>query len=99
MNIEVTRDSPYVNGTIVVYEDGTYSLDPPDNPLKYHNNSGEDKTHQIRQGDTLESLSRLYYKNSAEWHQLLNYNPWIWDYENLPVGENLLIPNPIKFRT
>lgn len=98
MNIEIQRDSPYVNGVLVVYDDNSYTLDPPDNPLKYYNQSGDDKTHLIQQGDTLESLAYLYYKNSSFWHVILNYNPWLEEIEDLPMGQNLLIPNPQKFQ-
>lgn len=98
MEYQIPNTSPYLHGNIVVYEDKTYSLEPPANPRIYHNKDGNDIKHEVVEGQTLESLSRLYYKNSKEWHQIATYNPEIWDFFNLEPGIILTIPHPNKFR-
>lgn len=97
MDLLIEKTSPYVNGAVVVYEDGTYSLDPPDNPKAFHNEGGEDIYHTIVDGETLESISYLYYKTSAYWHMLSTYNVDVWDFDKLETGKVLLIPHPTKF--
>lgn len=98
MELTVSKTSPYVNGQVTVYADKTYSLDPPQDPRIYHNKSGEDVNHEVVHGQTLESLSDLYYKTSAYWHQISTYNPQIWDFENLEPGTIIIIPHPTKFK-
>lgn len=99
MDIHIDKNSPYVNGKIVTYEDGTYTLDPPDNPLEYHHDVGPDIKHEVVQGQTLEQLSSRYYKTSSLWHRIATYNPNVWDFINLEPGSVIIIPNPNKFRT
>lgn len=98
MEYQIDNTSPYLHGSIVIYDDNTYSLEPPANPKSFHNKNGNDVKHEVVEGQTLESLSRLYYHNSKEWHNIATYNPDIWDFNNLEPGKIITIPNPLKFR-
>jgi tetratricopeptide (TPR) repeat protein len=54
--------------------------------------SGE-RTYVVRQGDTLASISRKFYKSSARWQQILEANKKsIPNPKRLTVGQTLVIP-------
>lgn len=98
MDFQIDNTSPYLYGSIVAYEDKTYTLEPPANPKAFHNKVGQDVKHQVVEGQTLESLSRQYYKTPKYWHIISTYNPEVWDFMNLEPGTILTIPHPNKFR-
>jgi tetratricopeptide (TPR) repeat protein len=54
--------------------------------------SGE-RTYTVREGDTLASISRKFYKSPNRWHQILEANrKSIRDPKKLTVGQTLIIP-------
>jgi tetratricopeptide (TPR) repeat protein len=54
--------------------------------------SGE-RTYVVREGDTLASISRKFYKSSKRWQQILEANrKSIRDPQKLTVGQTLIIP-------
>jgi tetratricopeptide (TPR) repeat protein len=51
------------------------------------------RTYVVREGDTLASISRKFYKSSKRWHQILEANKGnIHDPKRLTVGQTLVIP-------
>jgi len=54
--------------------------------------SGE-RTYTVREGDTLASISRKFYKSPNRWHQILEANKQsIQNPKKLTVGQTLVIP-------
>jgi tetratricopeptide (TPR) repeat protein len=51
------------------------------------------RTYVVREGDTLASISRKFYKSSQRWHQILEANKGsIHNPKKLTVGQTLVIP-------
>jgi phage tail protein X len=49
--------------------------------------------HTYMQGERLDQLSYKYYKRPEYWWLIVEYNPAITDFNNIPAGTVLKIPN------
>jgi soluble lytic murein transglycosylase-like protein len=45
----------------------------------------------VKEGDTLDSVSHSYYKDTAYWTDLWNANPWVKDPDRLEAGTSLKV--------
>jgi tetratricopeptide (TPR) repeat protein len=60
---------------------------------KADSNKGSSHTYTVKDGDTLASISRKFYKTSKRWREILDANEKkIDDPENLKAGQTLRIP-------
>lgn len=85
-----SRTSPYnrMDAYKVLYEDGEYSLERSDKsaslkPSQY--------THILMEGETLQSVSFIYYGDSGRWGDIATFNG-IVDPLDLNPGITLQIP-------
>lgn len=80
----------YSNGFIVDYEDGDQSVERnPEVLLK----SSTDITYIVKDGDTFQSLAFIYYGNSDLWYRLAEVNGYYNPFEELEMGDEIIIPN------
>lgn len=96
VEIEISSDSPYVEGTITEYEDGTMTLDR-DASKEIPQEAG-DKLYTIVEGDTFDNLAGREYGNSKLWHVIARANPLIFNFFNLVPGTDIRIPNPENYK-
>jgi tetratricopeptide (TPR) repeat protein len=62
-------------------------------PTKAGASKSGPRTYVVREGDTLASISRKFYKSSRRWHQILEANKGsIHNPKKLTVGQTLIIP-------
>ena len=68
-------------------------LQARDTSTKNADKKSAERTYVVREGDTLASISRKFYKSSARWHKILEANKGIiHDPKKLTVGQTLAIP-------
>ena len=87
------RNHLYYNGYYINYKENERSLE---RLQIIHREDLDDKSHIIRDGDTLTSISDKYYGDSLMWYLIADVNqidnPFILD-----VGISLIIPNIKKY--
>ncbi|CAN5285196.1 hypothetical protein BH10PAT1_BH10PAT1_6790 [soil metagenome] len=54
--------------------------------------STHDQTHKVVKGETLWSISKLYYRQGSDWKKIADANN-IQDSRKIEIGQNLIIPN------
>lgn len=96
MEIELTTDSPYAEGEIIEYEDGTMSLDRPEDD--YIEKTAGDVMYTIVRGDTLSNISGARYGSSKLWHIIARANPDLEDFFTLIPGTDIRIPDPETYK-
>jgi LysM repeat protein len=66
---------------------------PAGSSTKAKNNDQKKRTYVVQRGDTLASISRKFYKSSAQWKRILEANRDAIDNpKKLTVGQTLVIP-------
>lgn len=83
----------YTNAYIINYPEGDKSLQ---RRRIIHKQDIEDKSHIIKDGDTLSSLAYRYYRDPLKWFLIADINnldnPFL-----LEVGISIIIPNLNKY--
>lgn len=79
----------YTDGYVINYQEGDRSLER----LKLlHKEDLDDRSHIIKQGDTLDLISFQYYGNPLYWYIIADINnidnPFVLD-----IGKSIIIPN------
>lgn len=99
MEHRVDSSSPYVDGFIINYGDGTSSLERPVDPTIYHKQSAGGSYYITREGDELDALAQRFYGDFKLWHIIMSHNIDIIEDTlfHLPAGLNLYIPSPRQF--
>lgn len=97
---EITIDptSPYVNGYVVDYGNGTYSLERPVDPASYFNKKAGGSYYTTKAGDEIDALAQKYYGDSRYWHAIASCNPHVINFIQLEPGIKLYIPNIRQFQ-
>lgn len=49
--------------------------------------------HTYKAGERIDQIAYRYYKDPKYWHTIMELNPEISDFNNIPVGTVLKIPN------
>jgi nucleoid-associated protein YgaU len=96
MEIELTADSPYAEGELIDYEDGTYTLERDTNSI-IEQQPG-DLIYTIVYGDNLSNLAGANYGTSKLWHIIARANPDLVDFFTLVPGTDIRIPNPANYQ-
>jgi nucleoid-associated protein YgaU len=78
----------YKKASLTLFKDGTLYLEDKDKPPV---SSIKDRTHRVIQGDTLFSISYLYYKSHEQWDIIGKANK-ITNPFDLSLGSILIIP-------
>lgn len=80
----------YRNAVIINYKEGDQSLErTPEVMLK----SDGDITYTIKEGDTLQAISFRFYGDSDLWYRLADVNGYYNPFEELEIGDEIIIPN------
>ena len=83
--------SPYDSVVVLEYSDGEYSLESTKTSIT---TTSDDKTYTVKEGDTLQGISNLFYGDSGLWHIIAMandiYNPF--DEQEFYQGQVLIIP-------
>lgn len=88
VELELTEDDMYSDGTIVQFDDGTMILQ---RELEiYVKQSGDDYV-QITEGETIDSLAAAYYQTNKKWYKIADANE-IFNPFDVPGGTSLIIP-------
>lgn len=86
----MSNASPYLNSYGISYENGDTSLER----LPYTYIKGiNDLVHTVIEGETLQSISFRYYKDSGLWYVISDTNDIYNPFSELIPGMELLIPN------
>jgi len=80
---------PYSNGLIITYKEGDEALERI--PSQFVDNA-EDKSHIVRDEDTLTSIAQQFYKDGKYWYMIADRNN-ILDIFTLITGQELVIPH------
>lgn len=80
--------SPFSEANVINYGDGEFSLEGNFPNLI----SLAPKTHTIREGETLASISYQYYGDSGYWGKIANYNNIINPFKEVIPGKQIMIP-------
>ena len=79
--------SPYDSSVIVEYQDDSISLESTKETVV---TTDDDLTYTVKDGDTLQGIANVYYKDSGLWHIIALAN----DIQN-PFDENEFYPGQI----
>lgn len=79
----------YDESILISYNEGDTSLEPVEKIIKDDIN---DSSHIVKDGDTLQSISHKFYKDSRKWWLIARKNQ-LDDVFNLIIGSELIIPN------
>lgn len=80
---------PYSNGLIITYNEGDVSLERI--PPQFVDNA-EDRSHIVRDEETLTSIAQQYYKDGKYWYFIADKNNLL-DIFSLQTGQELIIPH------
>lgn len=84
----MSRYSPYTNCTLVNYGYGEQLLESSQEiPI-----STNPKTHVIREGETLASISYQYYGDSGHWGKIALYNNILNPFKEVVPNKQIIIP-------
>lgn len=83
--------SPYDNSIILEYEDGDYSLESVKTDVI---TTDDDRTYTVKDGDTLQGISHVFYGDSGLWHIIAMANDISnpFDETQFYQGQLLIIP-------
>lgn len=90
MSLILPSRNIYAKGYIITLADGSSLLKRT--PASYTSSSAKDRTHVVKQGDTLYALAFKYYRDDQWWHILGDVNS-VYNPFELEVGTELLIPD------
>lgn len=82
--------SPYTDAVRIRYDDGSTSLERVE--TEYIRN-GNERIHTVMDGETLQSISYRYYKDSGLWYKIADANNIIDPFTEISVYDQLLIPS------
>lgn len=82
--------SPYYNGIVIKYPDGTGSLE---RLIYNYTPTGKEKVHTILEGETLQSIAFKYLNDSGLWYQIADANNIIDPFTEVVMGKQIIIPN------
>lgn len=88
------KNDIYNNGYIINYVEGDRSLERT--KIK-HIEDIDDTTHTVIGGETLPSIAYKYYGTSRLWYLIADVNTHIINPFLLIPGEELLIPNKLRY--
>lgn len=99
MEISVEQNSPYYNGYIVDFGDGTYTLERPEDPTIYFNKVNGGEYYTTIDGDKLDAIANVKYGDELLWHKIYASNESIIPDPLQPLkgGLVLYIPNQTQF--
>lgn len=98
MQLNIENTSPYVNGYVVDYGEGVYSLERPVDPTTYFNKAAGGAHYITREGDEIDALAQKFYGNFKYWHIIASANPHVINFIQLAPGTQLYIPNSQQFQ-
>lgn len=79
--------SPYDNSYIIEYPDGDITLER--RPAETYSDA---KVHTVLPGETIQSISFQYYKDSGYWGAIADVNDILNPFEDLQPGLQIAIP-------
>lgn len=88
--MKLTIKDPYSVGEINILSDGTTLLQR--NPLIYTPQLN-DILHKVKEFDRLDLLAFKYYGDSKWWWVIADVNDNVFDPFDLPISEDIIIPN------
>lgn len=99
MEKTVETTSPYANGYIIEYDNGTQTLERDEDPTQFYNTAAGGSYYTTKQGEELDELAQRFYGDFKQWHIIYasNINNIDDPIEPLPNGLVLYIPNPGQF--
>ena len=80
--------SPFSKATVYDYGNGETTLEADTSDIITTNVVN----HYVKEGETLQSIAYMYYKDSGYWDRLVRFNALINPFTDIQPGMNLKIP-------